>query len=176
LIVGWIVTLVAGFLYFCVPSRFDLLWGVLIVGGLIHLVLAVVLPQALASPQRLWMAIARWQGWLVMTILLTVVYYSLIWPAALFSKRRTRTFMAWDGDRPAFSVGWSPIEVSEMDESSVESARHRSLPVLLASVVGFFFRRGNYVVLPIIILLIVLGLVLYFVESSVVAPFIYTLF
>ena len=42
--------------------------------------------------------------------------------------------------------------------------------------IAFFFRRGNYVLLAIVILLVVLGLVLYFVQSSALAPFIYTLF
>src|SRR5262245_54155170 len=78
LVMGWILTLVAGFMFCCVPSRLDLLWGALIVVGLAHLALAVILPQALAWPQRAWTAIARWQGRLVMTILLTVAYFGLI--------------------------------------------------------------------------------------------------
>ena len=38
--------------------------------------------------------------------------------------------------------------------------------LLLVSVIALFFRRGNYVLLPILILLLILGLVLYFVQSS----------
>src|SRR6185503_5388218 len=87
LVMGWILTLVAGFLFFCVPSRFDLLWSALMVVGLLHLTAAVILPQALAWPERLWMIVARWQGWLVMTALLTIVYFTLIWPAGYLSRR-----------------------------------------------------------------------------------------
>src|SRR4051812_31276082 len=47
LVIGCVLTLVAGFLYFCVPSRLDWLWCSLMVLGVIHLAAAVVLPQAL---------------------------------------------------------------------------------------------------------------------------------
>src|SRR3954454_11873670 len=64
---GWILAIVAGFLFFCVKSRLDWLWGSLMVLGCLHLAAAVVLPQALLWPERIWMTIARWQGHLVMT-------------------------------------------------------------------------------------------------------------
>src|SRR5947207_1593519 len=48
LVMGWALTLVAGFLFFCVPSRFDRLWAGLLAVGIVHLAAAVILPQALA--------------------------------------------------------------------------------------------------------------------------------
>ena len=47
LIVGWVATLVFGFLYFCVPSRFDALWALLIAVGLLVLLflLGYVVPR-----------------------------------------------------------------------------------------------------------------------------------
>jgi hypothetical protein len=176
LVMGWILTLVAGFLFFCVPSRLDPLWCSLLIIGLVHLVAAVVVPQALAWPERAWMTVARWQGWLVMTTLLTIVYFTLIWPAGYMSRRRTHGFVAWDDQPPSSTTVWEPIDLEETDSASVAGSRYRSLPLLLAGVIAFFFRRGNYILLPILILLIVLGLVLYFVQSSALAPFIYTLF
>lgn len=176
LVMGWVLTLVAGFLYFCVPSRLDRLWMTLIAVGLMHLAAAIVLPQALAWPQRLWIALARWQGWLVMTILLTIVYFCLIWPASLFSRRRAAGFVAWDDRPPDSTTAWQPVDVADANDTTRVEQRTRSLPFLLASMIAFFFRRGDYVLLPILILLLVLGLVLYFVQSSALAPFIYTLF
>jgi hypothetical protein len=175
LVIGWVLTLVAGFLYFCVPSRVDWLWATLMGVGGLHLAAAVLLPQALAWPERAWIAIARWQGWLVMTILLTIVYFALIWPASFLSRRRMHGFVSWDDQPPQLSTDWETIELAE-SEFDRGGGHYRSLPVLLAGVVGFFFRQGNYVLLPIIILLMVLGLVLYFVQSSALAPFVYTLF
>jgi uncharacterized protein DUF5989 len=176
LVIGWVLTLVAGFIFFCVPNRVDWLWSALIVVGLMHLGAAVVLPQSLAWPQRAWIALARWQGCLVMSVLLTVVYFALIWPANWLSRRGTRGFVAWDDQPPDSTTAWEPIDLPEMELSHAAGQHARSLPLLLAGVIGFFFRRGNYVLLAIVILLLVLGLVLYFVQSSALAPFIYTLF
>ena len=47
LAMGWVLTLVAGFMFCCVVSRLNWLWVTLIVVGLIHLAAAVILPQAL---------------------------------------------------------------------------------------------------------------------------------
>ncbi len=176
LVMGWIFLLVPGFVYFCVPSRLDWLWAALMAIGGLHLAAAVVLPQALDWPERAWIGLARWQGWLVMTVLLTIVYFGMIWPAAGVSRRKTRGFVSWVGEPPPLESAWEPIESMELAAEDAERERYRSLPVLLASVVGFFIRRGNYVLLPILILLIVLGLALYFAQSSALAPFIYTLF
>jgi hypothetical protein len=176
LVMGWFLTLVAGFLFYCVRGGLDWLWGALLLIGLMHLAFAAALPQALAWPERLWMAVARWQGWLVMTILLTMVYYLLIWPAARLSRRRIRGFGSWDEQPPISTTAWEPIDLAGADAPLAAASRYRSLPLLLASVIGFFFRRGNYILLPILILLLVLGLALYFVQSSALAPFIYTLF
>jgi hypothetical protein len=173
---GWVLTLVGGFVFFCVPSRVDWLWGALLAVGIVHLVAAVVLPQLLAWPERIWIGLARWQGWLVMNVLLTVVYFTLIWPAGHFSRRRASGFASWDDQPPEQKTAWLPIDVVESPESTVAAERRRSLPMLLVGVIAFFVRRGNYLIVPIIILLLVMGLVLYFVQSSALAPFIYTLF
>jgi len=176
LTIGWILTLVAGFLFFCVKSRCDWLWCALMLLGLAHLAAAVVLPQALNWPERIWMTIARWQGHIVMTVLLTGVYYLLLWPASRFSRQQTIGFFHWADQRPLSKSCWQPIEITTDARPASTNARDRNVLLLLASIVGFFFRRGNYILLPIIILLIILGLVLFVVQSSVIAPFIYPLF
>ena len=48
--------------------------------------------------------------------------------------------------------------------------------MLLFSTFGFFYERGHYLVLPILAVLMVLGVILFFVQGSVLAPFIYTIF
>jgi hypothetical protein len=181
LTIGWILTLVAGFLFFCVKSRLDWLWCSFIVIGILHLAAAVVLPQALIWPERIWMAIARWQGHIVMTVLLSFVYYLLLWPAGRLSRSSATGFFRWAEQPPVTTTAWQAIELSGNEFSGSEPpgslrSRSRGLPLLLFSVIGFFVRRGNYILLPIVILLIVLGLVLFIVQSSVLAPFIYPLF
>jgi Family of unknown function (DUF5989) len=176
LVMGWLLLLVAGFIYFCVPSRVDWLWALLMVVGGMHLAAAVTIPQSLAWPQSAWIALARWQGWLVMSIVLTIIYFALIWPAGRFSRRRTSGFVGWDEQPPPSLSAWQPIDSTEADFADSTTERYRSLPLLLAGVIGFFFRRGDYLLVPIVILLLLLGLVLYFVQTSALAPFLYTFF
>jgi len=154
LVMGWILALVGGFVFCCVPSRIDWLWQMMFFIGLLHLIAAVVLPQTLAWPERAWIAIARWQGWLTMTVLLTIVYFLLIWPASFFDRKRTAGFVNWNDKPPQLLRAWQPIELAEADASPVGAMRSRGYVLLLASVIGFFFRRGNYVLLPILILLL----------------------
>lgn len=176
LTLGWIFFLVGSFLLCCVPNRFDWLWTTIALIGVGHLVLAVIIPQALAWPERIWMTIARWQGHLVMTVLLTIVYFALIWPASRVSRRYQRCFFQWHDQPPDTKSAWEAMDLAALDSPSVSRSGYRSLPVLLAGIIGFFFRRGNYILLPIIVLLILLGLVLFIVQNSVLAPFIYPLF
>ena len=179
LVMGWILALGFGFLFFCAPSRvlwLDRLWASLAVLGVLHLAAAVVVPQALYWPERAWTAITRWQGWLVMRILLTLIYFGLLWPASYFSRRRTRGFVTWRAHVENAPSAWQSLDVSDWASLSMSHDSYRSLPMLFASVIGFFFRRGDIVLVLIVMLLVVMGLILYFVESTVVAPFIYTLF
>ncbi len=176
LTLGWIFFFVGSFLLCCVPSRLDWLWTATALAGVGHLVLAVLVPQLLAWPEWVWMTVARWQGHVVMTVLLTIVYYLLLWPASWFSRRYQRGFFRWTALPPGAATAWQPIDLAGDELLTVANSRSRSLPLLLAGVIGFFFRRGNYVLLPILILLLLLGLVLFIVQSSVLAPFIYPLF
>jgi hypothetical protein len=175
LVMGWVLTLVGGFVLCCVPSRVDWLWQTLFIVGLAHLFTAVTLPQALAWPERAWMTVARWQGWVTMSLLLTIVYFLLIWPASFFDRKRTSGFVTWTDQPPDTKTAWQSIDLTESTAAEATPSTTRGYALLLASVIAFFFRRGNYLLIPIVILLIILGLALYFVQSSALAPFIYPL-
>jgi hypothetical protein len=47
---------------------------------------------------------------------------------------------------------------------------------LLQDLLGFVKARRNYVLIPIIFVLLLMGALIVFVQSSAIAPFIYTLF
>lgn len=47
---------------------------------------------------------------------------------------------------------------------------------LLQDLFGFVKARGNYVLIPLIFILLLMGALIVFVQSSALAPFIYTLF
>jgi len=175
LVVGWVLTLVGGFFFYCVATRAAWVWGSLALVGAAHLGLAVVLPQALDWPERIWSAIAQWQGKLLMSLLLTAIYFGLFWPASRLRRRGDPDFCSWQDRPPDSSSAWRPLDEAEADTTE-SGGGQRGLPLLLAGVIAFFIRRRQFILLPILILLLIVGLALFFVQSSVLAPFIYTLF
>ena len=195
LAVGWVFALTGGFCWLCVVSSLDVLWVTLLLTGSLLIVLGTSLPESLERPCRWWMTLAHWQGRIVMTVVLTIVYFTLIVPVGGLLRRRkgTHPFHAWTGSPPTEALGWEPLPQRDNIPSSTvvsvdgspaslipthNSARsdRRSLPRLLLATLGFFYERGHYLMLPILIVLLGLGLLLFFVQGSVLAPFIYTLF
>ncbi len=178
LALGWVCLLVGGFCWFCVVTRWDTLWLSMFLTGFALLPLATIIPEILEVPCRLWMRLAQWQGWIVMSLLLTIIYFALIAPAGwiLRSRKGTHPFHSWNaGNVPENLIGWEPVAVRQIT-ARASSTRRRSLPMLLLSTLGFFYERGHYLVLPILVLLMAIGAILFFVQGSVLAPFIYTIF
>ena len=144
------------------------------------LFLGTVLPQLLYWPHRLWMGLAHRQGRLVMIVLLTVVYFGLISPLGLWERRRrggTHPFHSWDKTPPTLTTGWEALPQSTPDNIASEAQRSgsRSLISLFAETLIFFAERGHYLLLPVLLFLLLLGLILFFVQTSALAPFIYTI-
>lgn len=195
LTMGWLFTLLGGFCWFCVISQIDWFWRALMTSGLLLLVLGTVLPQALAGPHRLWMGLAHLQGRLVMTVLLTVVYFVMIVPLGWYQRRRQgggQPFYRWDTTQPAptqpaptqpaqnlpaGTTAWETLSPSESSPTTTrrQTGRTRSLISLLAETLSFFAQRGHYLLLPVLLFLLLLGLILFFVQTSALAPFIYTI-
>lgn len=180
LTLGWVFTLLGGFCWFCVISRFDVFWQFLMLAGLVLLVLATVLPQGLYWPHRLWMGLAHLQGRLVMTVLLTIVYFGLLSPLGIWERKRRSgsfPFESWNQGPPARSTAWEVLTEPPLDFKGVKlnSLRSRSLLSMLIETLNFFAARGHYLLLPILLFLLFLGLVLFFVQTSALAPFIYTI-
>lgn len=180
LTLGWLFTLLGGFCWLCVISRLDWLWCVMFAAGVALLVVGTVLPQALDRPHRIWMGLAHLQGKLVMTVLLTIVYFGLIWPLGLWERKRrgtTHPFHQWDHKPPTLSSGWEPLSAAESSPIAITptNSRRRSLLRMFLETLSFFAERGHYFLLPVLLLLLLLGLILFFVQSSALAPFIYTI-
>ena len=180
LTIGWLFTLLGGFCWFCVISRIDWFWCGLMFVGLGLLMAGTVMPQALYWPHRCWMGLAHLQGRIVMTVLLTVVYFALISPLGAWERRRQKgshPFHTWDKTPPPLMTGWEAIQESALETIAVRQqvSRSRSLISLLSETLIFFAERGHYLLLPVLLFLLLLGLVLFFVQTSALAPFIYTI-
>lgn len=179
LLLGWIMFLVAGFVWHAVPSTVDAFWAGVAVFGLMFLVTAVAVPQLLIWPERMWMALANVMGRVVMTLVLSVIYIGWFWPVGVLqrSRRGTHPFHSWaDGQNPV-AAGWDTLQLNDDEWTASDGKRStRSLIAQLFGILGFFARRGQWAMMPILVLLLVIGLVLFFVSTSALAPFVYTIF
>jgi hypothetical protein len=180
LTIGWLFTILGGFCWFCVISQIDWFWRGLMAAGLAMLVLGTILPQALYWPHRLWMGLAHLQGRIVMTVLLCGVYFSLISPLGWWERKRhggSHPFHSWDETPPPRITAWETIKepVPHIIATNFKLTRSRSLLSIFAETLIFFAKRGHYLLLPVLLFLLFLGLVLFFVQTSALAPFIYTI-
>lgn len=181
MVIGWAVTLYSLFKYRYVPNVNDTLWYTMIYVGIAILAISILVPTLLDWPERIWMFAARIIGKVIFTTMLTVIYYLLITPIGLIWKalKGSAPFYSWDSTiAPANMEGWVPKTIPAEIQTGKITARKKQRYLLTepARVVGFFIRQGHYILLPTIIIIIMLGLLMFFVQSSTLAPFIYTLF
>lgn len=145
--------------------------------GILGSATTLVVPSFWKLPERALGYVLRRVGGALFALLLCVVYGGLFAPVG-WLLRRTR------GSDPIYS--WNDVEAHDGREGwrvkevvfELRSATQRKANLLrrFVDVLHFFVKRGHYVFLPAVVILLALGLALFFVKSSALAPFIYTLF
>ncbi|HIN66909.1 MAG TPA: hypothetical protein EYM95_19895 [Candidatus Obscuribacterales bacterium] len=171
---GWVLTLMGAF------KTFILLEGgvsqLLLVAGLAFLATTLVAPGLMIYPHRVMKGIATFVGTNLFKAILTVVYFLTILPAGLVYQKKNNhePFYSWSLGKPARIEGWTDKVASDENGKATEY----SLPGWLQplSVVIYFARNSQLLFLPCLVVLLMLGLIGVFVQSSALAPFIYTLF
>jgi len=163
--------------YFVVIGANDGLAAAVAVLGAVGWVLTLVIPSVWSLPQKALGVLVRGLGGALFAVLLTLVYGALMAPVGVLLRafRGSGPIATWDRAPPAGGLeGWRPKEVA----CEVRAGRRGkpSLAMRFLAVLQFFVRRGHYVFLPALVIVLALGLVLFFVKSSALAPFIYTLF
>lgn len=176
IVISTMLLAVGAWRYFIVVGANDTLWKGIAICGALGLIAAVVFPALWKGPEQLLAAVMRKLGGFLLGALLALVYVLLIAPVGWLVRRMKGLdpIYAWNGAAPAGMEGWHGKEV--LYETNLGQAGKPNLLRRLLGVLRFFADRGHYVFLPVLILLIALGLVLFFVQTSALAPFIYTLF
>lgn len=168
---------IGGWNYFFVIKANDLLFGTMAVAGVLGWIVTLVLPSLWTMPERALGFLMRKVGGAVFAVLLTIVYGVLFVPVGMALRKFSGSgpIATWDAAPPAAGLeGWQPKEV--VFEAQIGRVGKANLLRQFVGVVQFFVRRGLYIFLPTLIALLAAGLALFFVKSSALAPFIYTLF
>ena len=163
--------------YFVVIGANDGLAASAAVLGAVGWLLTLVIPSVWSLPEKALGVLVRGFGGALFALLLTLVYGALMVPVGVLLRtfRGSGPILTWDRAPPAGGLeGWRPKEVA--CEVQVSRRGKPSLAMRFLAVLQFFVRRGHYVFLPALVIVLALGLVLFFVKSSALAPFIYTLF
>lgn len=111
--------------------------------------------------QDLFRRLSQKIGVMIFGILLSVVYVVFFVPAGWMMRRRMR-------------CGSKTTNFVDHISADMKSSSNRFLHML--NIVRFFAAERSYYVVPIVVVLILLGLLMAFVQTSVVSPLIYVFF
>lgn len=139
--------------------------------GATVLIITLVIPSAWTPFARLLRQVAGYAGHFLLVLVLSAIYAALFVPVGLWLRSRgDNPIVEWQGGSAVTKEGWRNVD--RATPSGASGTAHRGV----FAVLSYFIQRGNWFFLPVLILLISLGLLLFFVQSSVFAPFIYVLF
>lgn len=177
-VLGLLITLFSMFKYLFVVNFSDKLWQIMSIVGIVIIFLSIVLPTSIAGVEKLFRLVTQKIGETVFSLILVMIYLMLIIPVGLFlqSSKGVEPFYSWENKCNLKVEGWIKKELKE--DLKLVNKNSQKLPLLLQpiTVISYFIRNGHYVFIPILILMLTLGLIMFFVQTSSLAPFIYTLF
>jgi hypothetical protein len=153
------------------PELFMCLGGV----GLVLLIITLIIPQLLFPIDASLRLVGGKVGELMLSAILGAVYLAIITPIGLLirSLGGASPIYQWSTSPPHDGEGWSVKSVSTLVRGRPGIGGSRTGVI---SVIAMFVKRGKVLLLPAVVTLIAFGLAFYFVKTSVLAPFIYTLF
>jgi hypothetical protein len=175
LVLGGSLLLVACYKLYLDPTDWPGLFALLEVLGLVLLAVTLVIPQVLAPMEAVLRFVATTIGEWVLSAVLAIVYLAIMTPIGYFIRatKGTAPIYRWPSSGSRDWDGWNPKSVSTVVRDAPDMRGPRTGVV---GVISFFVKRGKILLLPAVVLLMAFGLALYFVKTSVLAPFIYTLF
>ena len=146
--------------------------------GLIILLLGIVFPYTLYYPSKWMKKIINKIFLAVLLIILTMIYLLVLLPVALIKRKKWASdygFFSWNDDINNIKwKGFSP-RVNTMENSQKTEKRTNRIGMIV-KIVNYFIERKNFILIPLLCLLLLTGLLFFFVTSSVIIPMIYTLF
>lgn len=162
--------------YFIVVGASDSLALLMAGCGACGMLLTLIFPSAWSLPQSGAAALMRHVGGFLFAVLLAFVYAVLVTPFGILLRalKGRAPIYQWADHPPEGMEGWHPKVV--LCETNHGGNRRAGVARRFVHIIAFFIDRGHYLFLPMLVILIALGLVLFFVKTSALAPLIYTLF
>lgn len=173
LVFGWTLFLIGSFKYFILLEKKVWFWAALV--GIFFLISSVALPQLLRPLRKAIKFIAVKIGTEFFKIILAIIYFAVVTPIGLLWQRieGKDPFYTWKSSPPERFEGWCEkrINIEELNTSNKILTLFYPIKVF-----SYFVIHSELVILPCLILFMILGLMTILVQSSGIAPMIYTLF
>jgi len=143
--------------------------------GLLLVMLAVVVPAFLKYPYKAFRFFGNTAGKVVFAVVLAVLYFVFILPVGLIlrRKREAQGYFTWKNTPPKPQSLFVAVTQTDGSATKKRKASYLGITYQLFSV---FAGNRKYILIPVVIILVIVGLVLFFVSSNVMTAFIYTLF
>ena len=141
--------------------------------GAVLLLAGLAYPLCLARAADLFRRIMGKVGQVIFSFLLAVIYFVLITPVAYLTRNGNRLPAArWDV-QPTQGAAWQ----KKISDCCLQGGgAPEGFLATFSKVLRHLAGHGQWYLIPIVILLLALGILLFFAQTSVIAPFIYTLF
>lgn len=176
--IGFLALGVGSYKYAISPDAWDALWKPVAYFGLVAVIATLFIPFVWYWPERALRAFGNRVGGLLMNGLLAIVYFAIVWPFGwlLRATRGADPIYRWQIRPPEGMEGWHVKELPADVRTGAGGVGPPRGRLGLWAVLRFFVRGGHYALIPGILVLVSIGIVLFFLQTSVIAPFIYTLF
>ncbi len=132
--------------------------------GILFILLATIYPNTLNLVHRFFNLIANFIGNIIFKIILTIVYVILVIPIGLIIRVKRKKEIL---NRDTNFINYNNSDTKLNNNKGIFN---------ILRIFKLFSNEHYALMLPLIIILITIGILLIFVQSSVIAPFIYTLF
>lgn len=147
----------------------------------INLVLISLIPLYLTGTDKIhfiynpWIKVTAKIGEFIQKLFLMLFFYILLLPLSILMKIFKGDFLHKNTDKKSVSF-WIDYIYSESPDQSKENYENYNMFSLFFEYWRFLMLRKKYWLLPLILMLILMGIFILFVQGSAISPFIYTIF
>lgn len=171
IIFGIIISAFSAYQSLCTIGIVSVLFNVLAAMGLIMIILGSFFPASLSVFIKIARKTGAVLGNIVLKIMIIPVYFLMALVNVITNKRYSEKFefARWDNSEK--------YESSFNDHIELKHKSGRFITVdIINSIIDFFVVNKTFIIIPIVVLLLILGLIVFFASSNVVFSFVYTLF
>lgn len=133
--------------------------------GAVFVLASIIYPNLLEPIRKLLYFISNILIKVLFSILLTVIYFLFVFPFSFIIKSKQKIEK---NDSTSF--------VDYSCQETFINVNKNSFLYQIARIFKFFINENYFIFIPLLIVLIIISIILVFVQSSAIAPFIYTIF